>query len=100
MVTTARLHKTDIDRIGSKEYAREVAGLWERFLGDYEVPQTPVRDVVVESWLRCKIVGVDPQRRAAPKATRNDQAKGTVSDDRLRRPRAGTARYRRGVGYQ
>lgn len=58
----------DLSRIGSREYAREVAHLWDRLLGDYELNQIGVRDIVYQSWLRCKKIGVDPLKRAAPKA--------------------------------
>ncbi|WP_076860187.1 sigma-54-dependent Fis family transcriptional regulator [Bradyrhizobium mercantei] len=73
----------DLSRIGSREYAREVAHLWDRLLGDYEVSQIGVRDIVYQSWLRCKKIGVDPLKRAAPKAP--PLARPTaVSEARLR----------------
>jgi len=46
------MQKMDLDRIGSREYAREVAQIWDRLLGDYEVEAPGVRDVVYKSWLR------------------------------------------------
>ena len=43
-----------------------------------------MRDVVYKSWLRCKEIGVDPLKRAAPKAPSPVAGSGNVSEDRLR----------------
>jgi len=72
----------DLARIGSREYAREVAQLWERLLGDYEVGEVGVRELVYDSWLRCKKMGVDPLRKAAPRAP--TIAPLAISEKRLR----------------
>jgi len=72
----------DLARIGSREYAREVAQLWERLLGDYDVGQVAVRELVYDSWLRCKKMGVDPLRKAAPKAPTMEHL--AISEQRLR----------------
>ncbi|KAB2674573.1 sigma-54-dependent Fis family transcriptional regulator [Brucella tritici] len=78
------MQKMDLDRIGSREYAREVAQIWDRLLGDYEVEAPGVRDVVYKSWLRCKQIGVDPLKRAAPKTPTHVAPSGNVSEERLR----------------
>lgn len=78
------MQKMELDRIGSREYAREVAHLWDRLLGDYDVDTPGVRDVVYKSWLRCKQIGVDPLKRAAPKTPSPVAGSGNVSEDRLR----------------
>lgn len=78
------MQKVDLNRIGSREYAREVAHFWDRLLGDYDVGSPSVRDVVYESWLRCKQIGVDPLKSAAPKASHPVAGSGNISENRLR----------------
>lgn len=45
-----------------------VAASWERFVHNDPLIDAPVRDVVLESWRRCRSVAVDPARNAAPAA--------------------------------
>ena len=60
----------------SREYFRDVGRAWERFLSACPVDGSSVRDIVLQSWARCRRQGVDPRRRAAPV---------TVGSDALRR---------------
>lgn len=78
------MQKVDLTQIGSREYAREVAHSWDRLLGDYAVESPAVRDVVYKSWLRCMQIGVDPLKRAAPKAPTPTGGSGHISENRLR----------------
>ncbi|UYN94053.1 MAG: sigma-54-dependent Fis family transcriptional regulator [Enhydrobacter sp.] len=50
----------------SKDYIRTVGRVWERFVTDRPVDDAVVRDVVIESWRRCRQNGVDPATRSAP----------------------------------
>nr|WP_249115687.1 sigma-54-dependent Fis family transcriptional regulator [Azoarcus sp. L1K30] len=45
-----------------------VAASWERFVHNDPLVDAPVREVVLESWRRCRSVAVDPARNAAPAA--------------------------------
>lgn len=50
----------------SKDYIRTVGRVWERFVTDRPVDDDGVRDVVIESWRRCRQNGVDPATKSAP----------------------------------
>lgn len=50
----------------SKQYVRTVGRLWERFVSDCPVNDDEVRDVVMESWRRCRQKGVNPATKSAP----------------------------------
>ncbi len=50
----------------TREYFRDVGRAWERFLSACPIDGSGVRNVVLESWARCRRQGVDPHRRAAP----------------------------------
>jgi transcriptional regulator of acetoin/glycerol metabolism len=50
----------------SKDYIRTVGRVWERFVTDRPVDDDAVRDVVMESWRRCRQNGVDPTTKVAP----------------------------------
>ena len=50
----------------SRAYFRDVGRAWERFLSACPVDGSGVRNLVLESWGRCRRQGVDPRRRAAP----------------------------------
>jgi sigma-54 dependent transcriptional regulator, acetoin dehydrogenase operon transcriptional activator AcoR len=78
------MQKMDLDRIGSREYAREVAHSWDRLLGNYDVEAPAVRDVVYKSWLRCKQIGVDPLKSAAPRTPSRVAPSSKISEERLR----------------
>ncbi len=52
-----------IPRTGNE---RAVAESWERFVHDEPLVGTPVRDVVLASWRRCRSEAVDPARDSAP----------------------------------
>jgi transcriptional regulator of acetoin/glycerol metabolism len=75
----------DLARIGTREYARDVARSWDRLLADYDDGKPAVRDVVFESWLRCKQIGVDPLKRAAPTAGAPAARPDFAGGERLRR---------------
>ncbi|HJV28449.1 MAG TPA: sigma-54-dependent Fis family transcriptional regulator [Aromatoleum sp.] len=45
-----------------------VAQCWERFVQNDPLPRAPVRDVVLESWRRCRSDAVDPASHSAPAA--------------------------------
>jgi sigma-54 dependent transcriptional regulator, acetoin dehydrogenase operon transcriptional activator AcoR len=45
-----------------------VASSWEHFVHDGPLPGDSVRDVVLDSWRRCRSRAVDPQRDSAPVA--------------------------------
>ncbi|AWI79737.1 MAG: sigma-54-dependent Fis family transcriptional regulator [Betaproteobacteria bacterium HGW-Betaproteobacteria-13] len=45
-----------------------VADSWERFVHNDPLENAPVRDVVLESWRRCRSEAVDPARDRAPAA--------------------------------
>ncbi|MCK9260478.1 MAG: sigma-54-dependent Fis family transcriptional regulator [Azoarcus sp.] len=45
-----------------------VADSWERFVHNDPLVNAPVRDVVLESWRRCRSEAVDPSRDRAPAA--------------------------------
>ncbi|TXL80409.1 sigma-54-dependent Fis family transcriptional regulator [Vineibacter terrae] len=53
-------------QICSRDYERTVGRVWERFVNDCPVDGEAVRDVVMESWRRCRQQGVDPGTRSAP----------------------------------
>jgi len=50
----------------SRQYFRDVGRAWERFLSACPIDGSGVRNIVLESWARCRRHGVDPLRRAAP----------------------------------
>ncbi|MFZ5780236.1 MAG: sigma-54-dependent Fis family transcriptional regulator [Pseudomonadota bacterium] len=50
----------------SKDYIRTVGRVWERFVTDRPVDDDAVRDVVIESWRRCRQNGVNPATKSAP----------------------------------
>lgn len=50
----------------TRAYFRDVGRAWERFLSACPVDESGVRNVVLESWTRCRQQGVDPRRSAAP----------------------------------
>jgi len=50
----------------SKEYIRTVGRVWERFVTDRLDDDDAVRDVVIESWRRCRQNGVNPATKSAP----------------------------------
>ncbi len=50
----------------SKDYIRTVGRAWERFVTDRPVDDDAVRDVVIESWRRCRQNGVNPATKSAP----------------------------------
>jgi transcriptional regulator of acetoin/glycerol metabolism len=50
----------------SSDYIRTVGRVWEKFVTDCPVEGDAVRDVVIESWRRCRRKGVDPATKAAP----------------------------------
>lgn len=50
----------------SKDYIRTVGRVWERFVTDRPVDNDAVRDVVLDSWRRCRQNGVDPATKSAP----------------------------------
>jgi sigma-54 dependent transcriptional regulator, acetoin dehydrogenase operon transcriptional activator AcoR len=54
-----------IPRIGDEQ---NVAASWERFLQDYPAPGLGVRNVVLDSWRRCRSEAVDPASHCAPGA--------------------------------
>ncbi len=53
-------------QICSRDYERMVGRVWERFVSDCPVNGNAVRDVVMESWRRCREQGVNPGTRSAP----------------------------------
>ena len=54
-------------RLCSKDYIRTVGRVWEKFVTDRPVEDDDVvRDVVIESWRRCRRNGVDPATKSAP----------------------------------
>jgi len=62
-------------RLCSKDYIRTVGRAWEKFVTDRPVEDDDVvRDVVIESWHRCRRNGVNP-------ATLNTAANGTNGVD-------------------
>jgi sigma-54 dependent transcriptional regulator, acetoin dehydrogenase operon transcriptional activator AcoR len=70
--------------LSSREYARRVARDWERLLGNYSVERPGVRDVVFQSWLRCRSLGVDATQKAAPTGLRTrDHLFAARSGERL-----------------
>jgi transcriptional regulator of acetoin/glycerol metabolism len=70
--------------LSSREYARRVAQDWERLLGNYSVERPSVRDVVFQSWLRCRSLGVDATQKAAPTGLRiRDHLFAARSGERL-----------------
>jgi transcriptional regulator of acetoin/glycerol metabolism len=50
----------------SRDYIRTVGRVWERFVTDRPVDDAAVRDVVLDSWRRCRQNGVDPATKSAP----------------------------------
>jgi transcriptional regulator of acetoin/glycerol metabolism len=54
-----------IPRVGDEQI---VSSLWERFVQDGAVPSDRVRNVILESWHRCRTEAVDPARASAPAA--------------------------------
>ncbi len=50
----------------STGYIRTVGRVWERFVTDRPIDDDAVRDVVIESWRRCRQNGVDPATKSAP----------------------------------
>ncbi|HET6718228.1 MAG TPA: sigma-54-dependent Fis family transcriptional regulator, partial [Rhodocyclaceae bacterium] len=54
-----------IPRVGNES---AVADCWERFLQNAPLPKAAVRNVVLESWLRCRSDAVDPRVDRAPAA--------------------------------
>lgn len=50
----------------SKDYIRTVGRVWEKFVTDCPVDDGAVRDVIIESWRRCRQSGVNPATKAAP----------------------------------
>jgi transcriptional regulator of acetoin/glycerol metabolism len=50
----------------SRDYIRTVGKVWERFVTDRVVDDDAVRDVVIESWRRCRQNGVNPATKSAP----------------------------------
>jgi transcriptional regulator of acetoin/glycerol metabolism len=50
----------------SRDYIRTVGRVWERFVTDRPVDDGAVRDVVLDSWRRCRQNGVDPATKSAP----------------------------------
>jgi len=50
----------------TRAYFRDVGRAWERFLSACPIDESGVRNVVLESWTRCRRQGVDPRRGAAP----------------------------------
>ncbi len=50
----------------SRDYIRTVGRVWERFVTDRPVDDDAVRDVVIDSWRRCRRNGVDPATKSAP----------------------------------
>jgi transcriptional regulator of acetoin/glycerol metabolism len=54
-------------RLCSKDYIRTVGRVWEKFVTDRPVEgDDVVRDVVIESWRRCRRNGVNPATKSAP----------------------------------
>ncbi len=53
-------------RLCSKDYIRAVGRVWEKFVTDCPVDDNAVRDVVIESWRRCRRNGVNPATKSAP----------------------------------
>ena len=54
-------------RLRSKDYIRTVGRVWEKFVTDRPVEgDDVVRDVVIESWRRCRRNGVNPATKSAP----------------------------------
>ena len=53
-------------RLCSKDYIRTVGKVWEKFVTDCPVDDDAVRDVVMESWRRCRRNGVNPATKSAP----------------------------------
>ena len=54
-------------RLCSKDYIRTVGRAWEKFVTDRPVEDDDVvRDVVIESWHRCRQNGVNPATKSAP----------------------------------
>ena len=54
-------------RLCSKDYIRTVGRAWEKFVTDRPVEDDDVvRDVVIESWHRCRRNGVNPATKSAP----------------------------------
>ena len=54
-------------RLCSKDYIRTVGRAWEKFVTDRPVEgDDVVRDVVIESWRRCRRNGVNPATKSAP----------------------------------
>ncbi|HSS85365.1 MAG TPA: sigma-54-dependent Fis family transcriptional regulator [Reyranella sp.] len=54
-------------RLCSKDYIRTVGRVWEKFVTDRPVENNDVvRDVVIESWHRCRRNGVNPATKSAP----------------------------------
>ena len=53
-------------QVCSKDYIRTVGRAWERFVTDRPIDDSTVRDVVMESWRRCRQNGVDPTTKSAP----------------------------------
>ncbi|TCZ60896.1 sigma-54-dependent Fis family transcriptional regulator [Roseicella aquatilis] len=74
----------ELRELGSTDYARRVERAWERLLGAQPAGREGVRSLVLQSWRRCRALGVDPARRAAPlPAPRRDLAALQARDGRL-----------------
>src|SRR5260370_24792853 len=53
-------------RLCSKDYVRAGGRVWEKCVTDCRVDDNAVRDVVIESWRRCRRNGVNPATKSAP----------------------------------
>jgi len=55
-----------LSRLCSRDYVRTVGRIWEKFVSGCSVDDEEVRDVVMDSWRRCRRNGVNPATKSAP----------------------------------
>lgn len=60
-------------RIPLLDDERRVAAAWERFVQNEPLPVVPVRNIVLDSWLRCQSEAVNPASRSAPVTANSKQ---------------------------
>jgi transcriptional regulator of acetoin/glycerol metabolism len=63
----------DLKGLSVKEYDRSVRETWEKLMTASPVGDGPVRNVVMESWIRSRDRGVDPSLKAAPIGASGDR---------------------------
>jgi len=75
------MHDIPLRETLTRDYFRRVGRAWERVLSASPIDDAGVRDIVLESWRRCREQGVDPRRSAAPMLASGDALQQLYHDN-------------------